>query len=223
MTRDQIHQSYAAQLARIQGSNTYSDHAKRIMTAKAYKAAEQQLEALRAGEEKALRDRRASLQRSMFGATGNQDPSTVIARRDANDRAAKLDDPRVAADALARAEMEGDTTMSQAIATRAAQYGWGDVLGAYTSTRPGFQRAAEEFNQTPDPDDTEYKFRTAGAYYVPVPPSLDGSKPYEIELLAQTSLDGDAPGRPAFGSGYTPTLDPSDARTAAATFGGGAA
>ncbi|WP_037870315.1 hypothetical protein [Streptomyces sp. SPB074] len=223
MTRDQIMNAYTAQLARIQGSNTYSDHAKRVMAAKAFKSTEQQLETLRAGEEKALRDRRASLQRSMFGASGNQDPSNVIARRDANDRAAKLEDPRAAAEALARAEMEGDTTMSQAIATRAAQYGWGDVLSSYTSTRPGFQRAAEEFNGLPDPDDTEFRFRHSAQYYLPMPPSLDGSRPGEVERLAQTSLDGDAPGQPAFGSGYTPTLDAGDARAASATFGGGAA
>ncbi|MGX9919466.1 hypothetical protein ACWIG4_06385 [Streptomyces sp. NPDC002248] len=223
MTRDQIMNAYTAQLARIQGSSTYSDHAKRVMAAKAFKSAEQQLETLRAGEERALRDRRASLQRTMFGATGDQDPHTVIARRDANDRAAKLEDPRAAAEALARAEMEGDTTMSQAIATRAAQHGWGDVLSIYTTTRPGFQRAAEEFNGLPDPDNAEFRFRHAGQHYLPVPPGLDGSKPFEIERLAQASLDGDAPDRPAFGSGYTPTLDPGDARAASATFGGGAA
>lgn len=189
MTAQKIHDTYAAQLARIEDNRTYSDHAKRVMAAKAYRQAQTQLEEVRQAEVDALTKQRASLQRAMFGRHGTADPSAVIARRDANDRAAKLDDRREAADALQRAEMEGDTLMAQAIATRAAQYGWNDVLSTYAADRPGFTDAAREYNELPDPDDMEFKFRHTGQFIPAVPSSLAAAQPGEVDRLAADDIE----------------------------------
>ncbi|KWT62847.1 hypothetical protein ADL21_06280 [Streptomyces albus subsp. albus] len=189
MTAQQIHDTYAAQLARIENNRTYSDHAKRVLAAKAYKQAQAQLEEIRQAEVTALTKQRASLQRRMFGRQGDADVQTVIARRDANDRAAKLESPRDATDALQRAEMEGDSLMAQAIATRAAQYGWNDVLTSYAADRPGFTEAVHEFNELPDPDGFEFKFRHTGQFIAPVPSCLASAQPGEVDRLAEDDME----------------------------------
>ncbi|MEU9581068.1 hypothetical protein [Streptomyces chilikensis] len=189
MNIEQINDAYARKLERIENSRTYSDHAKRVMAAKAYKEAQAALDALRQSEVDSLTSRRTQLQRRMFGHQGAADPQTVIARRDANDRAARLDDPRAAADMLKTAQLEGDDLMAQAIATRAAQAGWGDVLGAYSSNRPGFTEAAQEYQSLPDPDDIGWKFHHTGQFMAAPPSNLNGAKPHEIDRLAEQELE----------------------------------
>ncbi|MFJ9858896.1 hypothetical protein ACIRVN_15585 [Streptomyces albogriseolus] len=189
MNREQILHAYTRKLQQIDASRTYSDHAKRVMAAKAYKEAQGALDQLRQAEADSLATRRSQLQRRMFGHQGSADAQTVIARRDANDRAAKLDDPRVAQEALQTAQLEGDDLMAQAIAARAAQSGWGDVLGAYAGARPGFKEAAEEYNQLPDPEDWQFKFRHAGQFLAGPPSNLHDAQPHEIDRLAAVDLD----------------------------------
>ncbi|MFE6530033.1 hypothetical protein ACFVMA_13950 [Streptomyces rochei] len=189
MTREQIIAAYSSKLERIEASRTYSDHAKRVMAAKAYKEAQAALDQLRQGEVDSISTRRAQLQRRMFGHPGTADAQTVIARRDANDRAAKLDDPRVAQEALQTAQMEGDDLMAQAIAARAAQSGWSDVLGSYAGGRPGFQEAAEEYSQLPDPDNWQWKFHHTGQFMAGAPSNLRDAQPHEIDRLAAVDLD----------------------------------
>ncbi|MET7294914.1 hypothetical protein ABZS79_22750 [Streptomyces griseoloalbus] len=195
MNREQIIDAYQRKLERIESSRTYSDHAKRVMSAKAYKEAQGALDQLRQAEVDSITTRRTQLERRMFGHQGTADAQTVIARRDANDRAAKLDNPRAAAEMLQTAQMEGDDLMAQAIATRAAQYGWSDVLGSYAGDRPGFQQAAEELTQLPNTDDVAWKFHHTGQFMAGPPSSLYDAKPHEIDRLAEVDLDdtqGDA-------------------------------
>ncbi|MEV5353275.1 hypothetical protein [Streptomyces sp. NPDC052693] len=226
MDREQILTAYQRQLERIESSRTYSDHAKRVMSAKAYKEAQGALDQLRQAEVDSLTTRRTQLQRRMFGHEGTADANTVIARRDANDRAAKLDDPRIAQEALHTAQMEGDALMAQAIATRAAQYGWSDVLGAYAGDRPGFQEAAQEYSQLPDPDDWQWKFHHTGQFLAGPPSNLYDASASEIERLAQVDLDAPEPDNPAAGwilPGTQPALNPGDVQAANTVFGGDAA
>ncbi|MEH0553421.1 hypothetical protein [Streptomyces sp. B21-101] len=189
MNRDQIIDSYTRQLDRIEANRAYSDHAKRVLAAKAYKSAQTALEQLRQAEVDSINTRRSQLQRRMFGHQGTADAQTVIARRDANDRAAKLDNPRTAGELLATAQMEGDDLMAQAIATRAAQSGWNDVLGSYAGDRPGFQQAAEEYSTLPDPEDWKWKFHHTGQFMAGAPRTLSDAAPHEIDRLAQQDLD----------------------------------
>lgn len=189
MNAQQIHDNYAAQLQRIEGNRTYSAHAKQVLAAKAYKTAQAQLEEARQAEVDDINRQRAALERRMFGQQGNADANTVIARRDANDRAAKLEDPQTAADALKRAQMEGDNLMAQAIAAQAAQSGWGDVLGTYAADRPGFAEYAQEYNQLPDTSDMEWNFRHTGQFIPAAPASLGTASSAEVERLAQQELE----------------------------------
>lgn len=197
MSRDQIIATYQQQLGRIQGNRMYSDHAKKVLSAQAYKKAQESLETLRQAELDSVARQRTQLQRRMFGASSSiSDPNAVIARRDANDRAAKLDDPREAATALERAERDGDTVLAQAIAARASEWGWSDVLNTYAASRPGFVRDAEEWNALPDTDDLGWKLGHTALFIAPNPPGFDGSNPGAIDWYAQQNLDSDEPVAP---------------------------
>ncbi|WP_371614764.1 hypothetical protein [Streptomyces sp. NBC_00454] len=153
MSIGQIHDSYRRQVDRIQTNRAYSNHAKQVLAAKAWTQAAQQLEQLRQSELAQLASRREQLNRKMFGSTGTADPSTVLARRDAADRAAAIDNPRIAAATLERAERDGDRTLAQAVAAHANTYGWTEVVDQYAATTPAFAEAAKEWNSLPGTGD----------------------------------------------------------------------
>ncbi|MBP2581640.1 hypothetical protein J3A78_002118 [Streptomyces sp. PvR006] len=203
MSRDHVMSAYQQQLDRIQRNRTYSDHAKKVLSAQAYKKVQAELETLRKAELDSVAQERTRLQRRMFGATSPlSDPNAVIARRDANDRAAKLNDAREAADALERAERDGDTVLAQAVASRAAEYGWGDVVGSYAASRPGFSSDVEEWNQLPDTEDFAWKFSHTAQFVAPTPPGFDGSRSSSLDWYAQQSLDDEpAPAVPSIFGG----------------------
>ncbi|MFD6172066.1 hypothetical protein [Streptomyces coeruleorubidus] len=191
MDREQILTAYNRQLESIDSNRTYSDHAKRVMAAKAYTAAQDALENLRQQEIKAVNDRRESLHRKMFGRENVADAQTVIARRDANDRAAQLDNPRLASEQLQTALRQGDTTMAQAIAQRAADWGWSDVLDAYAETRPGFREAAEEFNTLPDTSgSSDWSIHHSFAHVAPLPSICGHLSEAQVRGYAAEDLDG---------------------------------
>ena len=189
MTRDQIIATYEQKLARIESSRSYSDHAKRILAAKAYTEHQAALEELRTSDAQQIRDRRASLQRHMFGHSDTSDPQALLARRGAADRANELDDPRVAQTAMQEALQQGDGILAQAIAKRAHDWGWGDVLGTYAAAKPHFARAVEEFNQLPNPDSSTYRQDQSWNYVLPTPSSLNTADTWEISRLAGQDLE----------------------------------
>ncbi|MFD3530505.1 hypothetical protein [Streptomyces sp. NPDC058664] len=190
MNREQIMVRYQQEIARIEGSNVYSSHAKQVMAAKTWKAAQSEMEKLRQGEVDAIRGRREQLQRKMFGRENAADAQTVIARRDANDRVAKLDNPRVAADQLRDAIRQGDHTMAQALAQHAASMQWDGVLEAYADYQPGFRDHVTEYNELPDPDQaTQWSISHGFAHVVPTPGILGNLSTTHISGLAEQDLE----------------------------------
>lgn len=193
MNREQIFDNYNRQIERIEASRVYSDHAKKVMAAKAYTAAQGALEELRQQEVKAIEGRREQLQRKMFGRENTADAQTVIARREANDRAAKLDNPRVAAEQLRTAVRQGDHTMAQAIAQQAATFNWSDVLEAYADHQPGFRENVEEFNQLPDTSGgSNWGLQHGLSHVLPMPSILGHVSPAQAHGYAEQDLEGDA-------------------------------
>ncbi|MGY3845273.1 hypothetical protein ACWV2X_08515 [Streptomyces hydrogenans] len=189
MNRDQIMDTYQQQLDRIQSNRAYSDRAKQVLAAKAYTAASSALAKLRDDEVTAIDNRREFLYRRMFGRHDSADAQTVIARRDANDRAAKLDNPRVAEQQLRDALRQGDTTMAQAIAEHAAGMQWGDVLGAYGDTRPGFREVVEEYSDlTATRSSDQWGFMHTVQHVAPTPSNLGNMSEAQIASLAAEEL-----------------------------------
>ncbi|WP_406306280.1 hypothetical protein OHA61_34205 [Streptomyces sp. NBC_00885] len=191
MNVQQINDNYARQIERIENNRTYSDHAKKVMAAKAFKQAQDAMEQIRQQELKAIEDRREQLQRKMFGReSGSADAQTVLARRDANDRAAQIENPRVAAEMLKKAQREGDHIYAQALAAHAADFGWSDVLTSYADHQPGFREAAKEFNQLPDTSATsEWRMHHTFAHVVVPPSAIADASPHQVAELAAQELE----------------------------------
>ncbi|MBT2488794.1 hypothetical protein J7E96_09715 [Streptomyces sp. ISL-96] len=190
MNREQIQDNYARQIERIENNRTYSEHAKRVMAAKVYQQSQTAMEQLRQQEIQAINNRREQLHRKMFGRENSADAQTVIARRDANDRAAQIDNPRIAAEKLQEALRQGDHTMAQALAQHAAGWGWSDVLTAYGDSQPGFREHVEEYNQLPDTSgSSDWAVHHTFAHVVVPPNVISDAAPHQIEHLAAQELE----------------------------------
>lgn len=194
-TRDvaAINQRLASEVERINGRRSLSDEAKRIAIARAYRDARNQIQAAGQAVLDQVHNERARLSRKLFGYEGDADPNTVVVRRDAADRAAKLDSPEAAQRALQMAEMNGDQYLAQAIAGQANANMWHDVVGSYLDARPEAGEAAAQLRDLPDPSDGVWRMQHAMTYSVMPPQELGGMPDYQVDRLADTVLDGDAP------------------------------
>ncbi|MFH8799684.1 hypothetical protein ACH4F6_08830 [Streptomyces sp. NPDC017936] len=189
MNREQIMTAYSRKLEQIENSRTYSDHAKRVMAAKAYTAAQDAMNQLREAEVQQLTSRRSDLRRRMFGHPDTSDAQTLMARRNATEMAGQLDNPRIAAEELNKALQQGDSIMARAIAQRASDWNWGDVLTTYADTRTDFRRLVDEYNSTPDPADQNWRLGHNFAHVVPTPDVLGGMPHHQVASLATQELE----------------------------------
>ncbi|WP_436785783.1 hypothetical protein [Yinghuangia sp. YIM S10712] len=146
---DDIRATYRRHLDSIRGARNVHPDAKKVEVARAYHQARTALD--RARKEQQAQDEKIwpDLERRLFGYdTGYAAPAeraaTVIAARDAYDRAANLGSSKDAAQLLARAEQTGDELLARAVAQRANDRSWNEVLGDYLSRRP---EATRIYNQ----------------------------------------------------------------------------
>ena len=124
------------------------------------------------------------LEGALFGSSAlSGDPASwAISRRDAGDRAAKIDQPTEAASLLARAERSNDEPLARAIAERAYEMGWVDVANQFLETRPHLdEQFTELWSQTkPSLSDTIHD-----SFQLEIKPEeLGGMSNYEIDRLA---------------------------------------
>ncbi|MFH8768273.1 hypothetical protein [Streptomyces sp. NPDC017958] len=193
-TRDvaTINQRLASEVARINSRQSLSDQAKQIAIAKAYRTARDQVQGMRQAELDRVTGERAKLSRRLFGHEGIADAQTVIVRRDAADRAAKLDSQEAAQRALRMAEANGDTHLAQAIAGQSYANGWAEVVHAWLDANPQAHDTASKLQELPDPNDGMWKLQQAMTYSVAQPSELGGMPDYQVDRVADTVLDGDA-------------------------------
>ncbi|MFJ3290387.1 hypothetical protein ACIPMW_34485 [Streptomyces sp. NPDC086669] len=181
------------QVERINNQRRLSSEAKRIAIARAYRDTRNQIQAAGQAVLDHVTSEHAKLSRKLFGYEGVADPAIVAIRRDAADRAAKLDSPEAAQRALQMAEMNGDQYMAQAIAGQANANMWHDVVASYLDARPEAGEAATQLRNLPDPSDGVWRVQHAMTYSVMPPQELGGLSDYQVDALADTVLDGDAP------------------------------
>ncbi|MFD4135544.1 hypothetical protein [Streptomyces goshikiensis] len=192
MNAEQIRATYQQQLNRIQNHRAYSDHARQVLAAKAWSHASQQLEQVRQAELAHLASRRDQLNRKMFGSAGSAgsaDPGTVLARRDAADRAAAIDNPRIAASMLERAARDGDRTLAQAVAAHANTYGWTEVVNQYAADNPSFAEAAQEWNSLPGTGDDFWETKHGMNFLLAKPGSIDRLSDSQAHALAAEDME----------------------------------
>ncbi len=129
--------------------------ARQVEIARLYATTQAALRKVQQDQLQADRETFAKLERQLWGyddvrasAIGSADRAAVDGTvRDAQDRAGRLKKPGDAARALAEAEQGGDKVLARAIAKRAHDMDWDDVVADYLSTRPTdaerYQQAAE--------------------------------------------------------------------------------
>ncbi|MFI5671312.1 hypothetical protein [Streptomyces sp. NPDC051704] len=195
MNPNEIRESLDRKVEHIRGQKNLTARAKQTMVARAFIEARAALDALKEQEVARIERQRTELDRKLFGTNGfSPDPNTVIARRDANDRAAKLDTPRDAEHAMRRAEREGDRIMAKAIAARAADYSgdpsWAQLLNQYVEGKPEETATLQAMVDLPDTSDGMWQLAKAMEYGIATPSEIGDQMP---EGLAALPLDGDAP------------------------------
>ncbi|GAA2750206.1 hypothetical protein [Amnibacterium kyonggiense] len=132
-----VQSSLAAARRQIDSDPTLSDEGRREKFSTLRDNAQARLDQLKAAEVKRIQDKITSLERSLFGYTTKTDPNEIISRRDADDRADRLESADDAAALLERAERAGDTHLAQAIVRVAASKGYANVVKAYEDAHPG--------------------------------------------------------------------------------------
>lgn len=142
--------------------------------------------------DRAKRDDRISLEQRLFG-TGSlvSDSSSIISRRDAGDRLAKVDQQSEASALLERANRTGDEPLARAVAERAFEMRWVDVTNQFLETRPHLDESMNELWDSHAPtlaeELTEGFVLEAGR-----PTELTGLSPMEVERLAREAEAGAA-------------------------------
>lgn len=191
-TRDvtTLQENFARKVEQINGRRALSDEAKRIEIARAYRDTRTQIQAAGQAALDHVTAERARLSRKLFGYEGTADAQTVIIRRDAADRAAKLTEPHEAQQALQRAENNGDVHLAQAIAGVSFANGWTDVVHSWFDANPQAGDTARQLQELPDPNDGVYRMQHAMTYSVVPPEELAGLADYQVDRLADTDLDG---------------------------------
>lgn len=143
---------YKQGLQQLRGDRHMHPDRRRVEIAQLYATTQAALRKVRDDQVQADRETFAKLERQLWGyddvrATA-RDRATIDATiRDAQDRAAKLTKPEQAARALAEAEQAGDQVLARAIASRANEQDWDDVVADYMASRPS---AAELYQQAGD-------------------------------------------------------------------------
>lgn len=193
-TRDvtALQENFARQVEQINSRRSLSAEAKRIAVARAYRDTRDQVRAAGQAVLDHVTSERAKLTRKLFGHEGDADAQTVIVRRDAADRAAKITEPHEAQAALQRAEANGDVHLAQAIAGQAQANMWSDVVGSWLDAHPEAGETAQQLNQLPDPSDGVWRMQHAMTYSVVAPDGLGGLSDYQVDAIADTVLDADS-------------------------------
>lgn len=130
-----------AKVASIRNNGELSPDGKRKAMARAYVEAEQGMTKLREAWQGNAAASSETLSKDLFGAASTAGMDAISAR-DADDRAAQLENARDAIALLERAEENGDKVLSRAIAQRAYRErgnvfgGWDRVLDAYLEIHP---------------------------------------------------------------------------------------
>lgn len=130
--------------ARIRDNTAYSDAGRRVELAKLTVQARKERDTLKADFLAKRAERRTLLQRRLFGLSSSPSAADMMLLRDSQDRAATIDSAEEAANRLALAHQSGDTFMAQAIAQRAANRGWNEVINTYAEHAPAGTRTALE-------------------------------------------------------------------------------
>lgn len=175
----------AREAAAIRASDKYSDAGKKQAMAKSLRAHRKKADALRATFQTNNEDVVAVSRARLFAIPKGADAATVIAARDAADRAAKLETADEAAAAIARALELGDTQMAKAIASHSETRKWNAVTDTYAA-HAGLEDDLADLRSVPSGG--LLKTGLNALFAVPAPIELSSHTDSELQRIA----DGEA-------------------------------
>lgn len=168
----------------IRDNRSYSESGRRVEMAKATLAARQEAQALQTRFIAARNERRTALEKRLFGATAGSLPAELMVLWDSHDRARRLETEDAARDALRLAGQFGDTVMARAIAQRAIDKGWADVVDAYAESAGTVTRELlDELANIPDGKNTNAADKLA--FRITPPPELGQIGDADLASLAE--------------------------------------
>lgn len=149
---DEIRAMYKQGLQELRGTRDMHPERRRVEIARLYATTQAALKKVRTDQANTDRETFAKLERQLWGYDDVRASALDSAARaavdsgirDAQDRAAQIKKADQAARALAEAEQAGDHVLARAIAKRAHDRDWDDVVAGYLATRP---TAAERYQQ----------------------------------------------------------------------------
>jgi hypothetical protein len=186
---EKLREQLAGYEQKIENDHTLSDAVKDAKIARAYAVARQEMTKLEASaaQEATMATRRAT--RTAFGSESN-DPATFMAQRHAIAEVDKIDPmdrmaPRLAAQLLDQATSLGDESLKQAVALRAHQNGWEEVVQKYAATAKPQQVEALNHLRQPTPVLNPVEMLR---YVVPAPARL-GAFPSDVSVQRMIESD----------------------------------
>jgi hypothetical protein len=180
-----VQQRLNADVNAIRSNGSYSDAGRKREMAKAVLDAKNSVAKIRDQHVADRTARRDRWERLAFGMVGDPDPQTLIAIRDAQDRAERITSEQDAAAMLHRATQTNDATLASAIGLQAYNRGWSDVTNTWANT---WDKAAfvEEFKSVPGGKNTNAA--DALVFRVSTPQELAGT-PSDSALKQVAEMD----------------------------------
>lgn len=147
---------YQPRVDRIRNDASRTPEWKRAQIAKVQVQVEAERAQALAERDAEVRSRKARLEYKLFGpATHHDDPSQIISRRDAGDRARLIATEEEAISVLRNAERVHDETLARAVVERCFDMGWGHGINTFLEPRQKLVPAAQELWDAVQPSPTE--------------------------------------------------------------------
>jgi hypothetical protein len=182
--------AFRSALDAIRMDRNLSGEGKRREIAIAYVSTKTRLANLAKQEQSTTSVNRDELQRQLFAdGLNSQDPAAVVSRRDALDRADRIETVSQAEQMLDRANTTQDSALASAIARTAAarlsnaEPAWADVLRTYAASRPAAAQALAQLAQL-DRDRAADRIASQAAYGLSRPTELAGESEASIAVIA---------------------------------------
>jgi hypothetical protein len=170
----------------LRSNTSLSEKGRRVEMAKATVEARKMVDRVKAEVVTARKQTRDQLVRHLFGlAPGEGD---ILAMRDAQDRAAKLETHEAASGALRQAQLAGDRSMAKAITHHAVTNGWTGVVDQYVDGLPVTEStpvalSLQKLAAVPAGRNTTAA--DSAVFHLRLPSELFGAHDSDLERLAQ--------------------------------------
>ncbi|WP_019969335.1 hypothetical protein [Mycobacterium sp. 141] len=130
-----IQEEWSRRLKAVGGDSKLTDEGKRDELDREFAELKKEIVVLREKEKGLVRDKKESLERALFGLVGS-DPNKIIAWRDAQDRAARVQDRAGALRVYNSAQISSDDSLAKAILAKAVAYGYREIIDDYARRHP---------------------------------------------------------------------------------------